>query len=187
MNDALMQAVELVRRNPEIALVSAAGAYLLLLLLVVVVLVRFAKIAGKQRRLLRGADGESLEQMLLEHADGAEEVRTQIARAAKSGEENAEALRLCLQKIGLVRYDAFPDVGGEQSFSFALLDGSGSGLVLTGLYSRNDMRVYAKPVIGGVSPHALTEEERQAITGARTGGPVTEEAGGRTAGTARRR
>jgi hypothetical protein len=186
MNEALMQAVELVRRNPEIALASAAGAYLFLLTLVLAVLIRFGTLARKQARLLRGAEGESLERMLLEHADGVEAVRTQIARAAKSGEENTESLRLCLQKVGLVRYDAFPDVGGAQSFSLALLDGAASGLVLTGLYSRNDMRVYAKPVVGGASTHALTEEERQAIAGARAGGPVIEETG-RSAGVGRRR
>jgi hypothetical protein len=85
-----------------------------------------------------------------------------------------------------VRYDAFPDVGGEQSFSVALLDAAGSGMVLTGLYSRNDMRVYAKPVVGGSSPHSLTEEERKAIAGACAGGPATQE-GTRAAGPPPRR
>jgi hypothetical protein len=186
MNEAITQAVDWVRSNSGIALAAAVGAYTLLLLLLLLVLVRFRGITKRQRRLLRGADGESLERMLLEHADGADEVRSQIARAAKSGEENSESLRLCLQKVGLVRYDAFPDVGGEQSFSLALLDAGGSGLVLTGLYSRNDMRVYAKPVIAGISSHTLTEEERQAISSAGTGGPKMEETG-RASGAARRR
>jgi len=186
MNDALTQAVEWIRQNPGVSLLMAAGAYLLLLLLVLIILVRFMRIARRQARLLRGADGESLERMLLDHADGAQEVRTQITRAAKTGDENTASLRLCLQRVGLVRYDAFPDVGGEQSFSVALLDEAGSGMVLTGLYSRHDMRVYAKPIVGGNSPHSLTEEERKAIAGARTGGPVIQE-GGRAAGPAARR
>ena len=77
-------------------------------------------------------------------------------------------MRLCLQKTGLIRYDAFDGVGGQQSFSLALLDADDNGLVLSGLFSRHDMRVYAKPVEGGASPQALTAEERQAIAASRT-------------------
>jgi hypothetical protein len=111
--------------------------------------------------------------MLLEQVDNARDVREQIAFATKASLDNAEAIRLCLQRVGLVRYDAFADVGGEQSFSLALLDGSSNGLVVSGLYSRNDMRVYAKPVVAGRSPMSLTEEEMRAISGANSGGPIT--------------
>jgi hypothetical protein len=172
VNDALAQAVDLVRREPGAALLIAAGAYLLLLVLILWTLVRYARMARRQARLLRGTEGTNLERMLMEHLDGADAVRREIARAAEQGTSNQSSLRLCLQRVGLVRYDAFPDMGGEQSFSAALLDAEGNGLVVSGLVSRRDMRVYAKPVTRGVSPLSLTDEEREAISGARAGGPV---------------
>jgi len=74
-----------------------------------------------------------------------------------------------LQRVGLVRYQAYHDVGGDHSFSLALLDADGAGVVVNSLYHRDRCRVYAKPVMGWQSPLTLTEEERLAIDRARTG------------------
>ena len=65
--------------------------------------------------------------------------------------------------MGLVRYDAFEDVGGQQSFSLAMLDAQQNGVVLTGVYSRSDVRVYAKAIRQGQPSHPLSEEELQAV------------------------
>jgi hypothetical protein len=69
----------------------------------------------------------------------------------------------CLQKAAVIRYDAFEDVGGEQSFSLALLNGEGDGVILTSVYSRIDVRVYAKAIQNGRSSHALSQEEERAL------------------------
>jgi hypothetical protein len=68
-----------------------------------------------------------------------------------------------VRNVGLLRYDAFEDVGGRLSFSCALLDGNGSGVVLTSINGRQETRVYAKPVTGGASAHNLSLEEEEAI------------------------
>lgn len=73
------------------------------------------------------------------------------------------AQRLAVQKIGMVRFNAFDDVGGEQSFSLALLDGRENGLVLSCLFGRSESRVYAKSVNGSKSQHVLSSEEEEAI------------------------
>ena len=67
------------------------------------------------------------------------------------------------KKIGFVRYNPFSGVGGDQSFSVALLNDHNNGVVLTSLFSREGNRVYAKIVEKGVSPHVLSDEEKQAI------------------------
>ncbi len=72
-------------------------------------------------------------------------------------------LSRCLRRVGLVRFDAFTDVAGEQSFAVALLDNNGDGVVITSLAGRSESRCYAKPVTGQTSPYRLTEEEREAI------------------------
>lgn len=73
------------------------------------------------------------------------------------------AQRLAVQNMGLVRFNAFDDIGGEQSFALALLDGQENGLVLSSLFGRSESRVYAKPVNGTRSEHVLTTEEQEAI------------------------
>jgi hypothetical protein len=72
-----------------------------------------------------------------------------------------------VQGVGLVRYSAFEDTGGDQSFSLALVDGEGNGAVVSALYGRDATRVYAKPIDEWRSPRSLTGEEQQALTRAR--------------------
>ena len=68
-----------------------------------------------------------------------------------------------VRNVGLVRYDAFEDVRGRLSFSCALLDDNGTGVVMTSINGRHDTRVYAKPVSEGHSPYSLSIEEEEAI------------------------
>lgn len=74
-----------------------------------------------------------------------------------------ELLHASVRRVGLVRYDAFEDVGGRLSFSAAMLDDAGNGMVLTSINGRQDTRVYAKPVQAGESPYNLSVEEAEAI------------------------
>lgn len=68
-----------------------------------------------------------------------------------------------VRHVGLVRYDAFEDVGGRLSFSCALLDDHGTGVVVTSINGRQDTRVYAKPITNGKSGYNLSIEEEEAI------------------------
>ncbi|MCB0909285.1 MAG: DUF4446 family protein [Nocardioidaceae bacterium] len=71
--------------------------------------------------------------------------------------------RAALRHVSVVRYDAFPDMGGHQSWSVALLDDEGDGLVLTSVHGRSDARTYAKAIGGWVAEQELSPEERQAV------------------------
>ncbi|WP_346767771.1 DUF4446 family protein [Knoellia koreensis] len=74
-----------------------------------------------------------------------------------------------LRHVAVVRYDAFGDMGGRLSFSAAVVDDSGDGLVLSSIHARGESRTYAKGVVGGQSDATLTPEEQQALASARTG------------------
>lgn len=74
-----------------------------------------------------------------------------------------QLLQGAIQKIGVVRFDAFPDVGGEQSFALALLDSNMNGFVISSLFGRSESRVYAKEITRGNSHHSLSDEEKDAI------------------------
>jgi hypothetical protein len=82
-----------------------------------------------------------------------------------------------VRNVALLRYDAFEDVGGRLSFSCALLDDQGNGVVLTSINGRQETRVYAKPVTQGTSSHNLSLEEDEAIRRALGGRQAAVEAG----------
>lgn len=68
-----------------------------------------------------------------------------------------------LRHVGLVRYDAFADVGGRLSYSLALLDGTGDGVVLSAIQGRDETRAYAKQIIAGQGESTLSPEEEDAV------------------------
>lgn len=90
-----------------------------------------------------------------------------LEQAAKTlnGRDQRQQLQIeaGVRRVGLVRYDAFDDVGGRLSFSCAMLDEHGTGVVLTSINGRQDTRVYAKPVAAGTSTYNLSSEEDEAI------------------------
>ena len=74
-----------------------------------------------------------------------------------------------LRHVAVVRYDAFGDMGGRLSFSAALLDDSGDGVVISSIHARGESRTYAKGLVNGKSDTTLTPEEQQALAAARSG------------------
>ena len=94
------------------------------------------------------------------------EVDDLAALLARTRTELADALR----HVSVVRYDAFGDMGGRLSFSAAMLDDGGDGLVLTAIHGRSETRSYIKGVKGGTSEASLSPEEQQAVSYALRGG-----------------
>lgn len=101
--------------------------------------------------------------------------RLERAIRALHGTDKKQQIQIegSVRKVALLRYDAFEDVGGRLSFSCALLDDQGSGVVLTSINGRQETRVYAKPVAQGTSSHNLSLEEEEAIRRALGGRQAT--------------
>ena len=95
------------------------------------------------------------------------EARRELDAARAESAAAAHESRAALRHVALVRYDAFGDMGGRLSFSAALLDDHGDGLVLSSIHSRAESRTYAKSVVGGASAVELSGEERDAVEAAR--------------------
>jgi hypothetical protein len=102
------------------------------------------------------------------------------ADVARLGEQVATAeddVRQSLRNVAVVRYDAFGDMGGRLSFSAAIVDDAGDGIVISSIHARGESRTYAKGVVGGASSITLTPEEQEALASAtrgetRTGAPT---------------
>jgi Protein of unknown function (DUF4446) len=101
--------------------------------------------------------------MLSRHDEAIARIQRALRGVVVEQSRHAEILLSAVQKVGLVRYDAFDDMGGHLSFSAALLDGGGSGLVITSINGRQDTRCYSKVIQSGTSAHNLTTEEAEAI------------------------
>jgi hypothetical protein len=111
-------------------------------------------------------ESENLEEVLKEF----NQLKKEFEKVLKEFENLKEREKLKIQKVGIVRFNPFEDVGGNQSFSIALLDGKDDGVVITSLYLKDGNRVFAKPIKGGKSEFNLSKEEIQAINLAKYGG-----------------
>jgi hypothetical protein len=128
---------------------------------------------GRLRRSLAVVDAPEGRQSVLEVVgrtrDETAQMREELAAAQRAVAEVRSALSDALRHVAVVRYDAFGDMGGRLSFTAALLDDVGDGLILTSIHGRNEARTYAKGVVRGSSEQSLSPEEQQAIDAALRG------------------
>lgn len=155
--------LEGVGQNVGVWLTACLLLHLLWMLVLILMLMRVRALSRRLHRLTAGATGASLERVLMDHLARVEEVDTRQRQVEQRVSALEGRIPLCVQHVGLVRYDAFEDVGGQQSFSLAMLDAQQNGIILTSVYSRSDVRVYAKAVRQGQPSHPLSEEELQAL------------------------
>ena len=107
----------------------------------------------------RKKEPKNLKEILSQFNDFKKNLKELFEDLEKLKEEN----KFSIQKMGMVRFNPFSEIGGNQSFSIALLDGNNNGFVITSFYSREGNRVYAKPITAGKSKHFLSKEEKEAI------------------------
>jgi hypothetical protein len=121
------------------------------------------KVIRRYSELMQGVSHANLETLVVQQVESLrrQEVRlTELAETCKRLTAQAER---CLQRVGLVRYNAFEGVGGNQSFSLALLDAAGNGFVVTSLFGRSESAVYCKAVEKGRPALVVSAEEEEAI------------------------
>ena len=147
-------------------------AIIALLLSALAVLLTLARTSREQRirgRMRQPHQGQ-VEVKLDVQSRAIDRLETAMRQLAEGEKRLAELFQAAVQHVGVVRFDAFEDMGGRLSFSAALLDDHGDGVVITSINGRQDTRCYAKHVQNGTSIHNLSEEEEQAIREALAGG-----------------
>ena len=144
----------------------------IMVILVIMVMVLFVKCSSLNKKyknfMVKLGNGKNLEEDLETYMYRVDKVEKQNAKNSNQIEDLNHHLEKCIQKIGIVRYNAFKDVGSDLSFSLALLDENNNGVVLNGIYARETSNIYAKPIKNGKSIYAISEEESQAIQNAIT-------------------
>jgi hypothetical protein len=125
--------------------------------------INFKKFRSKYNKMMVGAGDISVEQLLEKCLDKVGDVEIKNKEIENEINKIERNLLQCYQKLGVIRYNAFDNVGSDLSFSIALLDNSDNGLVISGIYSRDSSSTYAKPILLGKSKYSLSAEEIQAL------------------------
>lgn len=136
---------------------------IILLIIVIVLLKSVNNLEKKYRKFMRGVNNKSLEELVIGYLDKIDEVKETTQRLSNDYNELNNRVKECVQKTAIIRYRAFENVGSDLSFSIALLNGSDNGIIISGIYGRNESTTYAKPIDKGISRYDLSEEEQQVL------------------------
>lgn len=135
-----------------------------LFIVVIVLIIIIANINNKYLKFMKKlGKGNNLDEMLKEYLADVAEIKKDNSEIKAYYTKLDYDIGTSIQKVGLVRFNAFQNVGSDLSFALALLDNDNNGVVLNGLYGSESSNIYAKPIKNGASTYQLSEEEKEAI------------------------
>lgn len=159
-----MEIFKILRLDMGWVLIGALAAILLLFLLVIILFVKNSKLNKRYRKFMSGEDGKSLEKVIQKRFDEIDSVNATLNQQQIQLAEIKETLMTAFQKVGIIKYDAFREMGGKLSFAIALLNDENSGFIINSMHSsREGCYTYIKEVIHGESFVVLAEEEQEAL------------------------
>lgn len=162
--------ITLTQEMMTILILALAAAVVLLFLLCMML---FIKIGRQKRRydIFMGTQKRpprNLEQKLDDYLETSRQIEEKYSKLLDMVTDIDQTFKTQIQKVGLIRYNPFNEMGGNLCFALALLDAEDNGVVLNGIHSRTGSFTYAKPIEMGVSTYMLSEEEIQAVELAKT-------------------
>ena len=150
--------------------IDPAFIFLFMLILIVVLFVLYVNVSLKYDRLknsyasfMRGKDGKNLEESILTKFSELDGIAKIIKQNRADVKEMYRRTEHCIQKCGIVKYDAFNEMGGKRSFALALLDSDNTGWIMNAMHSREGCYTYVKEILKGESYVELSEEEAEAL------------------------
>ena len=150
--------------------IDPAFILIFLLILIIVLFVLYVNVTLKYNRLkssyntfMKGKDGKTLEESMKERVEEIESILKVTKQNRMEIKEINKKLDRNYQKVGIVKYDAFNEMGGKLSFALAMLDGNNSGWVINAMHSREGCYTYVKEILKGESYVELAEEEAEEL------------------------
>lgn len=145
-------------------IITSAIVNIILVVLVLGLLIYIINLNKKYVRTMKKlGKGDNLHEMLKDYLAEVAEIKKDNSEIKAYYTKLDSDIGSGIQKIGLVRFNAFQNVGSDLSFALALLDRDNNGVVLNGLYGSESSNIYAKPIKAGTSTYQLSEEEKEAI------------------------
>ncbi|MBR2851657.1 MAG: DUF4446 family protein [Anaerotignum sp.] len=154
-----------IENNMTYVLLGLAAAVAVLFILCIVLFVKFS---GQKKRYdyFMGANrrpSHNLEMKIQDYYETSKRIEEKYSKLLDMVTDMDKTDKTKIQKVGLIRYNPFDEMGGNLCFALALLDGHDNGVVLNGIHSRTGSFTYAKPIEMGVSTYMLSEEEIKAV------------------------
>lgn len=144
-------------------ILGMAGFIILLFILYIINIVQSKKLKKRYEKFMQGKDSASLEDNLIRRVSEIENLIACNKENTQKIDQIAQNLNSTFQKIGVVKYDAFHEMGGKLSFSLALLNKTNDGFIINAMHSREGCYTYIKEIIKGNSIIVLSEEEKEAL------------------------
>ena len=155
--------------NNDTIIIGSIIVNVILIIFCIVNYIKLSKVKKEYKSFMKKlGKGDNIDEMLKEYITNVEKVSEQNEELKAKYEKIEEEKTKCIQKVGMVRYSAFKNVGSDLSFALAMLDEKNNGVLLNGIYSTESSNIYAKPVENGITNYTITEEEKEAINKAIT-------------------
>ena len=151
-----------------VAVLVMAVLTVALLSITIILLVKIGTLTKKYNAFMKGSSGYTLESTILTRFKEIDILKEESKYTSEKLNIACETLITAYQKIGIVKYDAFKEMGGKLSFSLCLLDDENNGFILTSMHTREGCYTYVKEIIKGESFVVLAAEERRALEEAKT-------------------
>lgn len=155
--------MQFITDNIEYLFVGLATAILLLLILLIVQIKKTDNVKKRLDKFVIGKDGKSLEKDIIGLYEDNKFLKHSVDRNKKDIRTLYKNMESAFQKVGIVKYDAFRQMGGQLSFSLALLDENNNGFVLNSVHSTEGCYTYTKEIKNGECEISLGEEEKKAL------------------------
>lgn len=166
MNSLFLNRIGLGSLDLGYLFVAVVVLAVIVLVTMILLIVQMRKVGGLKKRLdkfLVGKDGFSLEQDIIGLCEDNKFLKTSAEKNKKDIRSLYKQIEKAYQKMGLVKYDAFNQMGGQLSFSLALLDENNNGFILNSVHSAEGCYSYTKEIRNGVSAISLGAEEAEAL------------------------
>ncbi|MBH1941959.1 DUF4446 family protein [Mobilitalea sibirica] len=159
-----MNISELVGSNTEYLILGLILASTVLLLLIIILFIKQRKLNKKYKKFMSGKEAQNLEGLILSRFSEIDKLKLDTKGIHAQVEKINDNLLSTYQKIGVVKYDAFKEMGGKLSFVLALLDKNNNGIIMNSVHSsREGCYTYLKEIIKGESFLELSEDEKSAL------------------------
>lgn len=163
MNYNLLQEVGIGSFDLSYLFIGAYAMILILLFIAVVQTVRIGKLSKRYKKFMSGKNAKSLEQDIEGIFEDNKFIKTSTEKNRKDIQALYRKFESAFQKVGVVKYDAFSQMGGQLSFSLALLDENDNGFILNCVHSTEGCYSYTKEVKKGICEISLGDEEKKAL------------------------
>ncbi|NEZ47866.1 DUF4446 family protein [Clostridium niameyense] len=144
-------------------LIGLVASIVILLIMLICVISSLNKLKLKYKKFMRGTNNANIEELINNYLDKIDKAKEETEYVKELYSDLDKRVKGCVQKVAIVRYRAFDDVGSDLSYSIALLDSNNNGVILTSIFGRNESTTYAKPVDKGISRYELSSEENQVL------------------------